>query len=114
MEYRPKTAAVPLLVPPAMAPAQPRLLDLLRARCRVKHYSVRTERAYLYWSRRFILANDKRHPRAIGAAEVEVFLSHLATHDNVAASTQNQALSALLFLYRQVLGIELPWMESVV
>ena len=114
MRYRPETAAVPAESVPAMAPAQPRLLDLLRARCRVKHYSVRTERAYLYWSRRFILANDKRHPRDLGAAEVEVFLSHLATHDKVAASTQNQALSALLFLYRQVLGIELPWMESVV
>jgi integron integrase len=114
MRYRPETAAVSTAVAPVVAPAQPRLLDLLRARCRVKHYSVRTERAYVYWSRRFILANDKRHPRDLGAAEVEVFLSCLATRDNVAASTQNQALSALLFLYRQVLGIELPWMESVV
>jgi len=91
-----------------------RLLDQLRAKCRVRHYSVRTERAYLYWNRRFILANGKRHPRSMGVAEVEAFLSYLATHDNVAASTQNQALSALLFMYRQVLGIELPWMESVV
>jgi len=86
----------------------------LRAKCRVRHYSLRTERAYLGWCRRFILANGKRHPRDMGAAEVEAFLSNLATHGHVAASTQNQALSALLFMYRQVLDIELPWMESVV
>jgi integron integrase len=91
-----------------------RLLDQVRARCRVKHYSLRTERAYLYWIRRFILANQKRHPRDMGAAEVEAFLSQLATREDVAASTQNQALSALLFLYRDVLAIRLPWMESVV
>ncbi len=66
------------------------------------------------WIRRFILANGKRHPRDMGAREVEAFLTHLASEGRVAASTQNQALSALLFLYRQVLGIELPWMESVV
>ena len=111
MGYHPESAVVS---PSAEAPTPPRLLDQLRARCRVKHYSLRTERAYLYWSRRFILANSKRHPRELGALEVEAFLSHLATHDNVAASTQNQALSALLFLYRQVLRIDLPWMESVV
>ena len=101
----------------AGAPSRPvpvRLLDQLRDRCRVRHYSIRTERAYVYWNRRFILANGKRHPRELGVVEVEAFLSYLATHDNVAASTQNQALSALLFMYRQVLGIELPWMESVV
>ena len=69
---------------------------------------------YLYWIRRFIVENGKRHPRDMGAVEVEAFLSRLATRDDVAASTQNQALSALLFLYRQVLDIELPWMESVV
>ena len=111
MGYHPESAVVST---PPEAPTPPRLLDQLRARCRVKHYSLRTERAYLYWSRRFILANSKRHPRELGALEVEAFLSHLATHDNVAASTQNQALSALLFLYRQVLRIDLPWMESVV
>ena len=92
----------------------PRLLDQVRARCRLKHYSIRTERAYVSWARRFILANGKRHPRQLGVLEVEAFLSTLATRDDVAASTQNQALSALLFLYRQVLGIDLPWMESVV
>lgn len=92
----------------------PRLLEQVRDRCRVRHYSLRTERAYVYWVRRFILANGKRHPREMGAVEVEVFLSQLATRDCVAASTQNQALSALLFLYREVLGIKLEWMESVV
>jgi hypothetical protein len=80
----------------------------------LKHYSLRTEEVYLGWIRRFVLAHGRRHPRELGAAEVERFLSGLATQGNVAASTQNQALSALLFLYRQVLGIELPWMEGVV
>jgi integron integrase len=97
-----------------VAAGPPRLLDQVRARCRLRHYSIRTERAYVGWIRRFILANGKRHPRDMGAAEVEAFLSTLATRDDVAASTQNQALSALLFLYREVLGMDLPWMESVV
>lgn len=92
----------------------PRLLDQVRARLRVKHYSLRTEQAYVGWIRRFILANDKRHPMDMGGPEVEAFLSDLAVHGHVSASTQNQALSALLFLYREVLGTELPWMESVV
>ena len=96
------------------APAHPpRLLDQVRARCRALHYSLRTERAYVGWARRFILANGRRHPRDMGAPEVEAFLSMLAVRDNVAANTQNQALSSLLFLYREVLRIELPWMESV-
>ena len=73
----------------------------------------RTESAYVGWIRRFILENGKRHPKDMGEREVEAFLSLLATRDNVAASTQNQALSALLFLYRQVLGVDLPWMENV-
>lgn len=81
---------------------------------RLKHYSLRTEAVYLGWIRRFVLAHGRRHPRDMGAAEVEAFLSGLAVQGKVAASTQNQALSALLFLYRQVLGIELPWMEGVV
>src|SRR5574337_25381 len=92
----------------------PRLLDLVRARLRLKHYSIRTEQAYVGWIRRFILANGKRHPRDLGVAEVEAFLSGLATRGKVAAGTQNQALSALLFLYREVLSVELPWMETVV
>lgn len=98
----------------SLEPAKPRLLDEVRGRLRLRHYSIRTERAYLGWIRRFILASGKRHPRQMGAAEVERFLSGLATHGRVAASTQNQALSALLFLYREVLGIDLPWMENVV
>jgi site-specific recombinase XerD len=93
---------------------RPRLLDEIRSRLRLKHYSLRTEQAYLYWIRRYIRANGRRHPRELDGVAVERFLSRLATQDNVAPSTQNQALSALLFLYREVLGIELPWMENVV
>ena len=91
-----------------------RLLDQVRERIRVKHYSLRTEDAYLHWIRRFIFFHGKRHPREMGGPEVEAFLSHLATEGRVAASTQNQALSALLFLYREVLEIELPWLDGVV
>ena len=109
MSYHGKDAAVT-----DRSGKEPRLLDQIRARCRLRHYSIRTERAYVSWARRFILANGRRHPRDMGVVEVEAFLSTLATRDDVAASTQNQALSALLFLYREVLGIELPWMESVV
>ena len=90
-----------------------RLLDQVRARCRRLNYSVRTERAYAAWIKRFVLANGKRHPGELGAHEVEKFLTDLAVRGNVAASTQNQALSALLFLYREVLSLELPWMENV-
>ena len=93
---------------------EPRLFEQVRARLRVKHYSMRTEKAYLFWIRRYILANGKRHPRELGGVVVERFLTHLATIDRVAPSTQNQALSALLFLYKQVLGIQLPWMDTVV
>ena len=78
------------------------------------HYSIRTEQVYVDWARRFILHHGKRHPRDMGAAEVESFLSHLAVARNVSAATQNQAKSALLFLYREVLGTELPWMSEVV
>jgi len=92
----------------------PRLLDEVRRRLRLKHYSLRTEAIYVGWIRRFILANGKRHPRDMGAVEVEGFLSVLAVSGGVAASTQNQALSALLFLYREVLRIDLPWMETMV
>ncbi|WP_338846233.1 phage integrase N-terminal SAM-like domain-containing protein [Massilia sp. W12] len=92
----------------------PRLLDQLRAKIRLRHYSIRTETQYVHWVRRFILFHGKRHPKDMGGAEVEAFLSHLALEGNVAASTQNQALSALLFLYREVLEQDLPWMEGVV
>lgn len=92
---------------------KPRLFDEIRRQLRLKHYSLRTERAYIGWIRRFILANGKRHPREMGGAEVEAFLSALAVQGQVAAGTQNQALAALLYLYRVVLGIDLPWMENV-
>ena len=88
-------------------PQAPRLLEQLRARIRTKHYSIRTEDAYVDWVRRFILHFDKRHPRDLGAREIERFLTDLAVEGHVSASTQNQAKSALLFLYRDVLGIEL-------
>ena len=107
MEYTPQSTGV-------MEQRSPRLLDQVRERIRLRHYSIRTEQAYVGWIRRFILANGKRHPRELGAKEVEGFLTRLATKGNVAAATQNQALSALLFLYRVVLEVELPWMEEVV
>lgn len=91
----------------------PRLLDQVRARVRRLGLAIRTEIVYVDWIRRFILANGKRHPREMGSREVEWFLTGLATKGKVAASTQNQALSALLFLYREVLGQELPWMENI-
>jgi len=91
-----------------------RLMDEVRRKLRVKHYSLRTEQAYVGWIRRFILSNRKRHPCELGGVEVEAFLSHLANEGEVAAGTQNQALSALLFLYRVVLGVDLPWMEGIV
>ena len=90
-----------------------RLLDQVRGKIRLKHYSIRTEQAYVDWIKRFILHFDKRHPSELGAVEVEAFLTHLAVEGKVAASTQNQAKSALLFLYREVLGTELPWLDNV-
>jgi integron integrase len=91
----------------------PRLLDQVRAKIRLKHYSIRTEQSYLDWVRRFILFHGKQHPSNMGAQEVEQFLSHLAVEGQVSASTQNQAKSALLFLYREVLNTELPWLDNV-
>ena len=91
-----------------------KLLDQVRDRIRVKHYSIRTETQYVQWIKRFILFHGKRHPRELGPAEMEAFLTHLAVSGNVAASTQNQALSALLFLYREVLLMEVPWLDNVV
>jgi integron integrase len=94
--------------------SKPRLLDRVRGALRVGHYSRGTEKAYVAWIRRFIFFHGKRHPAEMGAAEVTRFLTSLAVDDRVAASTQNQALSALLFLYRDVLGQELPWLDEVV
>ena len=104
---------IPDLPPTASAAAAPKLLDQVRNRLRVKHYSLRTEGAYLGWIRRFILFHNKRHPQEMGKLEVEAFLSALAVEGKVAASTQNQALAACLFLYREVLGIDLPWLDNV-
>lgn len=92
----------------------PRLIHLFRERIRVKHYSIRTEQTYWHWIRRFIWFHNKRHPRDMGAAEVEAFLSYLAVKGGVTANTQNLALSAILFLYKEVLAIELPWLDGVV
>ena len=92
---------------------KPRLLDQVRAKCRVLHLSKRTETAYVGWIRRYILFHQKRHPQEMGVREVEQFLTHLAVKGKVAASTQNQALAALLFLYREILGNNLPLVDAV-
>lgn len=99
---------------PQVEASRPRLLDRLREALRVRHYSLRTEGAYVDWARRYILFHGKRHPEAMGALEVQSFLTHLAVERKVSASTQNQAKAAILFLYRQVLGVELPWLDEVV
>ena len=90
------------------------LLDQVRTKIRVLHYSIRTEEAYVQWIRRFINFNNKKHPRDLGKSDIEKFLSYLAVKRNVAGSTQNQALNALLFLYKQVLVIQLPLIDDVV
>jgi integron integrase len=90
-----------------------RLLDQVRERIRYLHYSLHTEESYLHWIRAFIRFHDRRHPRELGGEQVEAFLMWLATERNVAVSTHRQALSALLFLYQKVLGLELPWMQSI-
>jgi integron integrase len=95
-------------------PPAPRLLDQLRAAIRVRHYAIRTETAYVDWARCYIRFHGLRHPRDLGAAQVEAFLSDLAVQRHVSASTQAQARSALLFLYKEVLHIELPWLSEVV
>ncbi len=87
-------------------------MDQVRDVLRRKHYSIRTEQSYVDWIRRFILFNAKRHPAQMGKAEVTTFLTYLAARRNVAASTQNQALSAILFLYREVLELELEWVDG--
>ena len=92
----------------------PKLLDQVRGRTRALHYSIRTEESYTYWIRAFIRYHGLRHPRDMGVAEVEAWLTSLAVDGKVAASTQNQALSAVLFLYREVLGEELPWVTDVI
>lgn len=91
----------------------PKLLDQVRDRIRFRHYSIRTEEAYLGWIKQFIRFHDMRHPKELGKLHVEAFLTYLATQREVAAATQNQARSALLFLYKEVLQAELPWLDDV-
>ncbi len=92
---------------------RPRLLQRVHEAIRVRFYSRRTEEAYVHWIKRLIYFHGKRHPETMGEAEVTAFLNHLAVDRHVAAATQNQALSAILFLYREVLGRELPWLDGV-
>jgi integron integrase len=96
-----------------MEPTPKKLLDQVRDALRLKHYSIRTEDSYVNWIRRYILFHNKRHPNEMGASEVEAFLTHLAVNESVAASTQNQALSALLFLYREVLKKDLGPIDAL-
>jgi len=110
----PDTRALWVREGPGPALPKTRLLDRVRDSLRMHHYSRRTERAYVGWIRRFILFHGKRHPAEMGAPEVSRFLSALAVERKVSASTQNQALAALLFLYGQVLGVDLPWLDDLV
>jgi integron integrase len=105
-----KSGTLPSSLPPLKAP---RLLDQVRERIRYLHYSLRTEESYLHWIRRYIHFHGRRHPREMGGEDVEAFLSWLANERGVAVSTHRQALSALLFLYQKVLGLDLPWMQSI-
>lgn len=93
---------------------KPKLLDQVRDALRLRHYSIRTEDTYIQWIKRYILFHNKTHPRDLGEAKISAFLTDLAVNKHVSASTQNQALSALLFLYQQVLGIKLDWLDNVV
>jgi len=93
---------------------QPRLIPRTREELRIRRYSLKTEKAYVQWIRRYIHFHGKRHPQDMGAVEVTAFLKHLANARQVAAATQNQALAALLFLYREVLEVELPWLDGLV
>ncbi|MEK1904281.1 MAG: integron integrase [Pseudomonas sp.] len=97
-----------------MDDGKPKLLTQVRQQIRVRNYSIRTETVYAEWVKRYIRFHQYRHPLEMGAAEIEAFLTHLAVTRNVAASTQNQALAALLFLYKEVLKVELPWLDGVV
>jgi integron integrase len=94
--------------------APPRLLDAVRAAIRLRHYSYRTEKAYVDWIRRFVQHHGRRHPRELGGTEVRDFLSHLASERQVSPATQAQALAALLFLYKRVMNVDLPWIDDVV
>jgi integron integrase len=102
-----------IMLPASVPQGNPKLLDQVRDVIRLKHYSIRTEQTYIDWIKRYILFHGKRHPSEMGEDEVTAFLTFLAREGNVAASTQNQALSALLFLYKEVLKQEIGWLDSV-
>jgi integron integrase len=104
----------PAALPAAVPCVKPRLLDQVRRAIRVRHYSIRTEEAYIGWIRRYVFFHHKRHPAELGAADIGRFLTALAVERRVSASTQNQALAALLFLYREVLGCDPGWLEDIV
>lgn len=110
----PDISEAPALVSRAAGAKPRKLRDLVIEALRVRHYSLRTERAYLGWIKRFIEWSGGHHPRTMGGPEVEAWLSWLATDGDITDSTQRQALSAVLFLYRQALGTTLPWMDSIV
>jgi integron integrase len=112
----PESSSGPALreVSVAAGPPPPKLLDRVRGALQTRHYSRRTEKTYVAWIRRYILFHGKRHPAEMGAPEMTRFLSWLAVDGKVAASTQNQALSALLFLYQEVLDLDVPWLDDVV
>jgi site-specific recombinase XerD len=103
----------PKVVPFPDAGSRPKLLDQVRYAIRTRHYSRRTEQAYVHWIRRYIVFHDKKHPSAMGAPEIAKYLSWLATERRVSSSTQNQAFSAVLFLYKHVLHIEVAAIEDV-
>lgn len=111
---KPTGSETSLKASPALPEAKPKFLDQLRHAIRLRHYSIRTEEAYVQWARRFILFHNKRHPQDMGRAEIEAFLTHLAVDGRVAASTQNQALNAIVFLYRELVGREVGELEAVV
>ena len=98
----------------ANSPTTPKLLEQVRNRLRVKHYALRTEQSYLTWIKNYILFHNKRHPAEMAAAEIESFLSYLAVDRAVSPATQNQALAALLFLYKEVLVMDLPWLDGII
>lgn len=106
------TSASVNATPPAAKPVK--LEDQIRAACRVRHYSLSTERTYVSWYKQFVRWCGCKHPATLGADRVQAWLSHLATDREVSASTQRQALAAVLFLYRQVLGMNLPWLDNIV
>jgi site-specific recombinase XerD len=107
-------AAMPAAVTAPEPGERGHLQHALVSAIRTRHYSRRTEQAYWHWTRQFVLWSGKRHPLEMGAPEVGAFLSHLATERHVSASTQRQALAALLFLYQQALQVELPWVDGIV